>query len=98
MNGRGPRGQGPLTGRRTGRCRGAAPQLATPRGPGSGRDCGSGGPPGEERGQVGWPWPGVGYPLGLPREQELPALKRYAESLERTLNRLKARIRDLAEP
>jgi hypothetical protein len=111
-NGRGPLGQGPLTGRRAGRCGGMAPQPDTAREPGPDPDCGSGrgkarrhrnrhhpaGLTGEERGQVGWPWVGVGYPPALRREQELPALRRYAESLERTLDKLKARIQQLEEP
>jgi hypothetical protein len=111
-NGMGPWGQGPMTGRRMGRCGGAGSRANMPRGPGLGPAHGGGrgeawrhrirhhaaGLEGGQRDEVGWPWPGVGFPPALPREQELAALKRYVASLEETLNKLKARIQQIEEP
>jgi len=91
-NGMGPMGQGSMTGRGMGWGGGRGGgwrhrQLYQPTGLTEG-----------QRPQTGWPEPGPGRPPVLSEEQELAALKQEAESLERTLDELTSRMRELDGP
>ncbi|OQY06657.1 MAG: hypothetical protein B6I25_03430 [Planctomycetales bacterium 4572_13] len=101
-NGTGPAGMGPMTGRGVGFCAGYnTPGYTHPiggRGMGMGRGRGMGMGRGFGRGFAGagnagaYPVP-VGQPLT--QEQELEGLKGQAESLENSLDQIKARIEAL---
>jgi len=107
----GPTGAGPMTGRAMGYCAGyeapgytAGPGRGMGRGmgwrnargfgPGHGRGMGRGFGPGYGRGFH----PGQPYDdLAPTREEELQALKHQAERLQRTLDEVNQRIKDLEE-
>ena len=105
----GPAGMGPMTGRGAGFCAGfGAPGYANPvggrgffgrgRGMGRGRGFGRGfGWAGAGYGSPAWGGDVGTYPVdqALTTEQELKGLKGQAESLEDSLNQIKARIEAL---
>jgi hypothetical protein len=109
----GPMGQGPLTGRGSGWCGGAADAVGESpswAGFGPGRSGGRGGGwrhrhgyratglPGWQRGWMGGRGRGAAFPSALAPEQELAALQQQATDLEHALGELKTRIAELAKP
>jgi len=104
LDGTGPLGMGPMTGRGMGYCTGYMPaQGRWPFGRGAGRGafCGRGRGRGWRNmyyatGLTGWQRAAVGYPPVAPsREQELEALKRQSEYLESSLEEVRKRIEEL---
>jgi hypothetical protein len=53
---------------------------------------------GWQRGQMGWPDFGAASSPGVPKEQELSALKQQATNLELALGELNTRIEELEGP
>ncbi|AFC99675.1 hypothetical protein Mtc_0915 [Methanocella conradii HZ254] len=109
LDGTGPLGMGPMTGRGMGYCTGYVPAQGRwlfGRGAGRGFFCGRGRGRGWRNmyyatGLTGWQraaayWPGVYWPAVEPtREQELEALKRQSEFFERSLEEVRKRIEEL---
>ena len=110
-NGKGPTGQGPMTGRGMGWCGGAnATADVPPRGPGFGMGWGGGRGGGwrhrnwfQATGLTGWQraWMGLdfgaAYEPDFSREQKLAELKQQASALEQALSEMKARIQELVK-
>ena len=93
-DGTGPRGMGPMTGRRMGYCGGAsAPGYGAGRGRGMGWGAGRGG--GWRRGwRFGRSWPAFGA-TEMPREDEAAMLREQAEGLRHELKEIERRITTL---
>lgn len=84
LDGTGPMGMGPMTGGGRGFC---SPWGVR-----------AGWPPYSGRGGYAYGYPGRRFGTGyLTRDQQIEHLRDEAEALRRTLDRMEARIRDLAE-
>jgi hypothetical protein len=109
----GPRGQGPMTGRGAGYCRGDPTPDFVNRGFGRGRSWGGGGRgwghrrghfgagfSGWRRAGMGWPGGGGPSPAVFSKETEIERLKQQAAGLAEALDQLNSGIRELekAEP
>jgi hypothetical protein len=98
-NGRGPMGQGPMTGGGRGWCGAVAQEegaLASEQGLGMGWGRGAGrrnrfG----QRARLGWPGTPVTFPTTLSKQQQISGLAEQVQRLELALGQLKSRIQDL---
>jgi len=109
LNGTGPAGLGPMTGRGMGKCAGYLlpeqtyyPPMIYGRGGGRGwrhRYYATGLPRWARYGAGNWFMPAYppSYPLGLPKDEELDVLKSQARYFENALNEINERLKKLEQ-